>query len=140
MLSVSDAINLTWGNVHFDRGANGEIEVLTQKRSKTAIVPLAPELHDASRSVFQKTKPQRHDRVLINPETSKPYTSRARLYSRMKALGTRAGISRVHPHCFRDTFVCDMLARGTSSYVVGQIVADTTETVEKHYASFVTGR
>jgi integrase len=104
---------------------------------QAAIVPLAPELHEALRSVFQKAKPQRQDRVLINPETGKPYTSRARLYSRMKALGTRAGISRVHPHSFRDTFVCDMLARGTSSYVVGQMVADATETIEKHYASFV---
>ena len=29
-----------------------------------------------------------------------------------------------------------MFARGTSTYVV-QMVADTTETIEKHYASFV---
>jgi len=136
-LRASDAINLTWNNIHFDRGVNGEIEVLTQKRSKTAIIPLSPELDDALRSAFQKTKLQPQDRVLINPETEEAFTSRARLYERIKALGIRAGVARVHPHCFRDTFICDMLARGTSTYVVAQMVADTTETIEKHYASFV---
>lgn len=136
-LRASDAVKLTWANVHFERGANGEIELVTQKRGKTAIIPLSPELHDALQNAFHKQKPQPEQQVLINPDTAKPFTSRARLYHRMKSLGTRAGVTRVHPHCFRDTFVCDMLARGTSSYVVGQMVADTTETIEKHYASFV---
>jgi integrase len=110
---------------------------VTQKRGKKAIIPLSPELHDTLQTVFRKQKPQTGQNVLMNPETGKPYTNRGRLYYPMKALGVRAGVTRVHPHCFRDTFVCDMLARGTSSYVVGQMVADTTETIEKHYASFV---
>jgi integrase len=136
-LRVSDAVNLTWSNVHFNRGTNGEIEVLTQKRSKVAIIPLSPELYEALESAFRKTKPSAQDRVLVNPATGKPFTSRARLYRRMKSLGLRAGGLHVTPHCFRDTFVCDMLARGASTFVVGQMVADTTDTIEKHYASFV---
>jgi integrase len=55
----------------------------------------------------------------------------------MKALGVRASVRRVTPHCLRDTFICDMLARGMSTYVVAQMVADTTETIEKNYAQFV---
>jgi integrase len=136
-LRVSDAVNLTWGQVHFDRGANGEIEVLTQKRNKIAIIPLSSELHNVLQDAVRKLKPHPRDRVLLNPDTGKPFTSRARLYHRMKSLGTRAGVTRVTPHCFRDTFICDMLARGCSTFVVGQMVADTTDTIEKHYASFV---
>jgi integrase len=52
--------------------------------------------------------------VLYNPETNKPFTSRWRLYARIVALGERAGVIRATPHCLRDTFACDMLARGAS--------------------------
>jgi integrase len=55
----------------------------------------------------------------------------------MVSLGQRAGVRRVHPHCFRDTFIRDMLTRGTSTYIVGQMVADETDTIEKNYAKFV---
>jgi integrase len=75
--------------------------------------------------------------VLYNPETGKPFASRKRLYERAKALGIRAGVKRVTPHCFRDTFACDMLARGEDIYGVAKMLADTADTVEKHYAQFV---
>jgi integrase len=136
-LRASDAVNLTWGHIHFDRGANGEIEVLTQKRTKIAIIPLSSELNETLQEAYSKVKPHPSDRVLINPDTGKAFTSRARLYNRMQSLGKRAGVHRVIPHSFRDTFICDMLARGCSTFVVGQMVADTTDTIEKHYASFV---
>ena len=96
-----------------------------------------PELHTALQAAAHKLKPNAQDRVLVNPDTGKPFTSRARLDHRMKSLGVRAGVARVTPHCFRDTFICDMLARGCSTFVVGQMVADTTDTIEKHYAAFV---
>jgi integrase len=133
-LRVGDAFKLTWDQVHFDRGANGEIEVMTQKRGKKAIIPLSSELRDTLDARRSETK---SDFVLENPETKLPYTSRYRLYSRMKALGKRAGVKRVTPHCFRDTFVCDMLARGVGIFDVASMVADTVETIETHYAQFV---
>ena len=43
----------------------------------------------------------------------------------------------VTPHCFRDTFACDLLARGASIYDVAKMLADTVDTVEEHYASFI---
>jgi integrase len=136
-LRGSDALGLRWENVHFNRGTNGEIEVMTQKRSKLAIIPLSTQLREALEEVHQARKPRKDDRVLYNPETEKPFTSRSRLYERAKALGVRAGVKRVTPHCFRDTFACDMLARGEDIYGVAKMLADTVDTVEKHYAQFV---
>jgi integrase len=136
-LRGSDALNLRWENVRFDRGTNGEIEVLTQKRSKIAIIPLSSELHNALDDLHNERKPRKEDQVLHNPEKGRPFTSRARLYERTKAMGIRAGVTRVTPHCFRDTFACDMLARGAGIFDVAKMLADTVETIETYYAQFV---
>ena len=140
-LRGSDAINLQWQHIQFDRGVNGEIEILTQKRSKTAIIPLSTELRNALEEIlearFKSSKANLNDSVLYNPDTNKPFHSRARLYERVKGLAERAGIGRATPHFFRDTFACDMLARGASIFDVAKMLADTVETIEKHYASFV---
>jgi len=136
-LRGSDAVGLRWKDVRFDRGTNGEIEVLTQKRGKIAIIPLSTELKSALEEAHSKRKPSPEDRVLLNPENGEPFQSRKRLYERCKALGHRAGIKRVTPHCFRDTFACDMLARGVDIYDVAKMLADTVDTVERHYAQFV---
>jgi integrase len=132
---------MTWRNIHFNRGKNGEIEVLTQKRGKPAIIPLSPELREALEDTFTKRSKSRKvhadDFVLYNPEFNQPFSSRHRLYERMKALGIRAAVERVTPHCFRDTFACDMLARGAGIYDVAMMLADTVDTIQKHYAQFV---
>jgi integrase len=136
-LRISDAINLRWGNIHFDRGVNGEIESLTLKRSKVAIIPLATELRDALEEIYQWRKPHHSDQVLLNPENGRPFKNRHRPYERIRALGARAGVRRVTPHCFRDTFACDLLARGVGIFEVAKMLADTVETIEDHYAHFV---
>jgi integrase len=136
-LRGSDAVNLKWDNVHFDRGVNGEIEVLTQKRTKIAIIPLSTELRNALENARRERKAGKDDQVLLNPETGEPFASRARMYERARKIGVRAGVARVTPHCFRDTFACDMLARGASIFDVAKMLADTVDTVEKHYAQFV---
>jgi integrase len=109
---------------------------LTQKRSKIAIIPLSSELHNALDDLHNERKPRKEDQVLHNPEKGRPFTSRARLYERTKAMGIRAGVNRVTPHCFRDTFACDMLARG-GIFDVAKMLADTVETIETYYAQFV---
>jgi integrase len=135
-LRKSDALSLLWENVHFDRGVNGEIEKLTQKREKLAIIPLSTELRNALEELSRQRKPRPDDLVLLNTN-ERPFADRKRVYERIKAMGVRAGVKRVTPHCFRDTFACDMLARGTGIYEVSQMLADTVETVQKHYAQFV---
>jgi integrase len=54
----------------------------------------------------------------------------------MLALGKRAGVADAHPHRFRDTLAVDMLSRGASPYDVAKVLADTIDTIERHYAPF----
>ncbi len=142
-LRGSDAVSVRWQDIHFDRGANGEVEKVTQKRGKLAIVPLSTELREQLEDVFAARKPRLDDQVLLNPDNGRPFAvlgvegGRKRLYQRMKALGERAGVRRVTPHCFRDTFACDMLAREVGIFEVAKMLADTADTIEKHYAQFV---
>jgi integrase len=140
-LRRSDAIRLRWEHVRFSQGDNGEIEIMTQKRGKLAVIPLSGELRQALEEERRKTSRQASlgvdDYVLLNPATSEPFTSATRLTERCKALGDRAGVKRCTPHCFRDTFACDMLARGSGIYDVAKMLADAVETVEEYYAEFV---
>lgn len=64
-LRASDAIRLTWADVKFDRGINGEIELIAEKNGKTVIIPLAPELREAMESEIAAHIPKLSDRVLL---------------------------------------------------------------------------
>ena len=132
-LRGSDAVGLHWGEIDW---ASKEINRLTQKRRKRVIVPIHPELQFVLETEYAQRNPHVEERVLLNPNTGKPYT-RPRLYERMLALGRRAGVLDAHPHRFRDTFAVDMLARGASPYDVAKLLGDTIETIEKHYTPFV---
>jgi len=132
-LRGGDAVALTWQEIRLDRE---ELERVTQKRRKKVIVPLNVELLFALEAKHARIKPLPTDRVLLNPATNLPMT-RPRLYQRMLALGTRAGVPTAHPHRFRDTLAVDMLARGASPYDVAKVLGDTIDTVERHYTPFV---
>jgi integrase len=132
-LRGSDAVSLTWGEVHFE---TKEIERVTQKRRKKVLLPIHTELLFALESDHERRRPQPIDRVLLNPSTGRPL-SRPRLYQRVVAFGKRAGVANAHPHRFRDTLAVDMLSRGASPYDVAKMLGDTIETVEKHYTPFV---
>jgi integrase len=146
-LRGSDAVSLRWENVHFETGVNGEIQVLTMKRGKVATIPMVSELHNALVEVAQARyggKIPKDDYVLYNPETSKPFmnadrdveAARKRLYTRVVALGERAKVNAT-PHDFRDTFACDALAKRVDIYSLAKMLADTVDTIETHYASFI---
>jgi integrase len=51
--------------------------------------------------------------------------------------GERAGVTRAHPHRFRDTLAVDMLLKGASPYDVAKTLGDTISVVEEHYAPYV---
>jgi len=70
-------IRLQWKHVRFDRGSNGKIEILTQKRSKVAIIPLSTELHEDLEAIRKERKPSNQDYVLLNPETGVSFANRA---------------------------------------------------------------
>ncbi len=126
-------MGLQWGEIDW---AAKEINRLTQKRRKRVILPIHPELLFLLQTEHARRDPNVEERVLVNPNTGKPYT-RPRLYERMLALGRRAEVLDSHPHRYRDTFVVDMLARGASPYDVAKLLGDTIETIEKHYTPFV---
>jgi len=128
----SDAVKLTWQEVSFEKK---EIERVTQKRRKKVVLPINLELLFALQAEHARRNPGVKDRVLINPATNRPLT-RPGLYRRVLALGKRAGVQDAHPHRSRDTLAVDMLSRGASLYDVAKVLADTIETVERHYAPF----
>src|SRR3989454_12677455 len=132
-LRGSDAVTLTWREVHFN---SKEIERVTQKRKKKVILPVHAELMCALEAESDRRKPEPIDLVLLNPATGRPLT-RPRLYERMLALGRRAGVPDAHPHRFRDTLAVEMLTRGASPYDAAKMLGDTIETIEKHYTPFV---
>lgn len=132
-LRGSDAVALTWSEVHFD---TKEIERLTQKRKKKVVIPIQSELLALLEMERDRRSPKPEDTVLLNPETGKKL-DRPRLYKRLVATGNRAGVSNARPHRFRDTLAVDMLSRGASPYDVAKMLADTIETVERHYTPFV---
>ena len=98
------------------------------------MLPINLELLFALEEEQAQRKPEPKDRVLINPSTNRPLT-RPGLCRRIQALGKRAGVQDAHPHRFRDKLAVDMLSRGASPDDVA-ILADTIETVERHYAPF----
>jgi integrase len=132
-LRGSDAVSLTWREVHFD---SKEIERVTRKRGKKVVLPIQTELFFALETEHERRKPCPTDIVLLNPLTSRPLT-RPRLYERMLALGKRAKVPGAHPHRFRDTLAVDMLMRGASPYDVAKMLGDGIDTVERHYTPFV---
>jgi integrase len=132
-LRRSDAIALTWGEINWQ---DAEINRLTQKRKKRVVLPIPQELLFALEAERDRRRPQLQERVLLHPGTTRPLSAK-RVYSRVKAMGRRAGVANAHPHRFRDTFAVDMLARGASPYDVAKLLGDTVSTVEKHYAPFV---
>jgi integrase len=129
----SDAVAITWEEVHFDRR---EIERVTQKCKKLVVLPIHPELLFALEAECARRNPEPNERVLLNPSTGDPLR-RPRLYARTLALGRRAGVGHAHPHRFRDTLAVDLLCAGAGIYDVARTLGDTVETTERHYAPFV---
>jgi len=142
---------LTWANVLFDQGNNGEIKKAAQKGrrfGRVAEIPLSTELREALLDAKKAQNGKPSDFVLYNPETGKPYSKgdastsdagRKKLGERIKRMGERVQPNPVDvtPHDFRDTFICDMLARRNPIFDVAKMAADTVETLEKKYAKFI---
>lgn len=97
-----DAVRLTCDEIDWEAR---EINRLIQKRKKRVVLPIPKELFFALETERERRRPQPADRILLNPGNrakDKPVT-RPRLYGRMPALGTRAGVPDAHPHRYRDT-------------------------------------
>jgi integrase len=109
---------------------------VTHKRQKPVWIPVHPELLFALEAACAERHSMPADHVLLNPETGRPM-SRPRPYERIKAMGERAGVTRVDPHRFRDTLAVDMLLKGASPSEVAKTLGDTISVVKEHYAPYV---
>lgn len=160
----SDGAMFLCGQVHFDRGVNGEIEHVpkkTKKKRRRVILPLSDEFRQALEAEFRRRTPSADEPVLLleptlpDPEQapplfeeptrdlSRPLTEtelrrrERQIYRRIKLLGERASVANAHPHRFRHTFAVDSLLRGASESLVARMMGDTEQTVMDTYLPLV---
>jgi integrase len=130
----SDAVRLQWKHV----GAT-HISIQAKKNGSKVRVPIQSDLAVAL-NLERKTRysgltpdDYAEDFVLLNPATENRYRTEKKLYERIKKIGIRAGVQRVHPHRFRDTFAKSAFLAGASTDEVAAWLGDKAETVRAHY-------
>lgn len=130
----SDAIKLQWKHV-----GSTHIALTAQKNGNKVRIPMSADLTSALAAVrterYGKVDSEEYanDFVLLNPYTGSPFNTGKKLYERVKRVGERAGVKRVHPHRFRDTFAKDCFAKGCDITEVANFLGDKPETVAAHY-------
>lgn len=120
-MRCSDVAALNWGSINFDTRT---LKWLTNKRKVWVTVPLASELFD----VLNRGPHLSADQII-------PGATRVKLYKTIKALGEKAGVEDCHPHKFRATLCCSLLAKGASLFDVAKLIGDTHGVVERYYAN-----
>ena len=126
-LRGSDAVSVTWSSVDW---AKGTLTWLTKKRRTWVTIPLKEELRRALSARFADHKVQGYPEhpILLG-------ISRDKLYKLIGDLGKRAGVENCHPHRFRHTLACSLLAGGATLFDVAKLLGDSHTTVEKYYAA-----
>jgi integrase/recombinase XerD len=125
-LRISDVASLTWRE--WD-SPGSSIQKLTAKRKNWVTIPLTACVQDLlCEEDSRHSPPKSLDDLILGLPPSK-------LYSLIKVLGKKAGVENCHPHRFRTTRACELLAAGCTLYDVAAMLGDTAATVEKYYAS-----
>lgn len=133
-LRRSDAVRLQWKHV-----GPTHVSITATKNGSKVRVPiqtdLAAVLEQARRDRYPTLEPDDYaeDFVLINPATKQPFHTGQKLYERMLRIGQRAGVVRVHPHRFRDSFAKVAFLNGATIDEVAAWLGDKSETVSAHY-------
>jgi integrase len=126
-LRCSDVANLLWSAVDWP---NRTLRWRTGKRGTKVDIPINREFF---RLLEDSLVPGEKGRMFPDANTT-------RLYKHIRRIGEKAGIENVHPHRFRHTLACTMLAKGASLYDVAKILGDSHTTVEKNYAKWTPGQ
>jgi integrase len=121
----SDVAAVTWSSINW---TDQTLRWKTKKRGRWVSIPLNEELYLRLVLEYESTNSEPDDRIISG-------ATRAKLYTKMKKLGELAGVTDCHPHRFRATLVCDLLAAGASLFDVANLIGDTHAVVEKHYAA-----
>lgn len=125
-LRGSDVADLRWDALDLQAGT---LRWETRKRGVWVTIPLADQLKRMLEAVEDWRRPRARDKIF-------PGATRTKLYSIIRKLGDRAGVTKCNPHRFRDTLSVTILEKGGTIYDVAKILGDAVTTVEKHYAPF----
>lgn len=131
-LRISDVIEFPKTAVNF---TENQIILETQKRKKTAYIPLMPDLKTALLAHLETLSPvQQACPWIFSTCTGKPINN---LDAYLRRFWKRAGISKANAHRFRDTFAVELLKHGATLYDVAKILAITHAIAERHYTPYV---
>lgn len=134
-LRCGDVTNLRWSAIDWKTGT---LRTLTAKRQKPVEIPMNLEFVRIMDEFHQKADEFKlpHD----DEDWVFPGLVPSRLYRMAREWGDKASVKNCHPHRFRHTFICSMLAKGLTLFDAAQLVGDTTATVEKYYAKWTSGQ
>lgn len=122
-LRGSDITSLTWGEVDFKR------QVIAKRSQKTGVLATIPLQTGLWRALVA-------EKAIAKRLTVSDAGSRQVLYTRIIAMGKRAGVERCIPHSFRDSLAVELLTHGAGIYDVARILGDDVKTIQRHYAPF----
>jgi integrase/recombinase XerD len=129
-LRISDAVRLERARVQDDR-----LIVQTMKTGKVVALPLPPECLDALAKI---TSPS--GQYFFRTGVGKLQTATNNWREDLSSLFRAAKIEGGHPHRFRHSFACHLLAGGTPIDRVAAILGNSPKIVEKHYSHWVKAR
>ena len=130
-LRANDAAHLQWKHINFKERF---IEIITQKRSKSASIPLSPQLHFELESERDRRQALPDETVLLNCQGRAMSSGKYLQSTVVRLIGQAAGVKKPKAHRFRHTFVSRMMANGATYADVGKMIGDSAETVETFYA------
>jgi len=125
-LRCGDVVDLRWSAFDFKTYT---LTWRTAKRGKLVEIPIPVPLRNALSGLEIEGEP-----LLF------PGTRTGKLYKMVRGWGEKAGVENCHPHRFRHYAVCHWLARGLTLFDVAQLIGDTHQTVERHYAKWTSGQ
>ena len=126
-LRCSDVCDLRWTAIDW---SNLMLHWRTAKRGRMVDIPLNRELY---RMLKDAHIPEDKGRIFPDANTT-------RLYKHIRRIGEQAGVENCHPHRFRHTFACRLLAKGASLFDVAKLLGDTHAVVDKHYGKWTSGQ
>ena len=121
-LRGSDAAAVTWASINW---TDKTLRWQTHKRKTWVQVPLVPSLYD---ELLARKDAAQTPEILGG-------INRPKLYRTIGELGKRAGVEDCHPHKFRTTLACSLLASGATLFDVGKLLGDSPAVVDKYYAA-----
>lgn len=119
---------------------DGRIVKESVKNGKMIRVMLRPEVIEALEMLPQPRGASASNQRFFAVDHSKVRTLSKSAWRTLHAVFKKAGVEGAKPHQFRHTLASDLLAKGVPIGTVADILADTEQTIRKHYEKWVPER